>query len=253
MTYVSHELEGVVRAAQKGSIGLVRDFNELTQLQSAPKGHEEFTKAAIDRTLFIIRAELNRLRKDMPVVTSGNKLPMDESFVVSPLNGHLNFMRSIPYFAVSIAHVKRGEIIYGVVYNPSTGDTYMAEKGAGAFKEESRSNSRLRVSVRNDLSTSLLSMSQKCQLRFKDVEVRAFGSESLDLAYVASGKMDVFVSQNANMADVLAGALLVREAGGRIFTTTQSEECAENFRNAIESGNMIAGNAVICKKLFEQM
>lgn len=253
MTYVSHELDGIIRAAQKGSIGLVRDFNELSQLQSAPKGHEEFTKAAVERTLFLLRAELNRLHKDMPVITSDNQLPMDESYVVSPLNGYANFMRSIPYFAVSIAHVKRGEIIYGVVYNPATGDTYMAEKGSGAFKEESRSNSRLRVSVRNDLSKSVISVTQGCVLKASEADIRSFGSESLDLAYVASGKFDAFVCRDIPMADILAGALLVREAGGRIFPSDQPEERVDNFRVAIESGNMIAGNVAICKKLFEQI
>lgn len=251
MTYVSHQLDGLIKAAQKSSIGLVRDFNELTQLQSAPKGHEEFTSAAVDRTLFIIRAELNRLRKDMPVITSGNRLPEEESFIVSALDGQVNFMRGIPYFAVSIAHIKRGEIIYGVVYNPATGDTYMAERGAGAFKEESRSNSRLRVSVRNDLSKSLIAAPQG--LLSGKADIRSFGSDGLDLAYVASGKLDAYVNTNTSMTDVAAGILLVREAGGRVVAAEPRTDRNDNFKYAVESGKMVIGNTAICQKIIEHL
>lgn len=253
MSYVSHQLDGLIKAAQKVGIGLVRDFNELEQLQSAPKGHEEFTAAAVDRTLFILRAELNRIRKDMPVITSGNQLPEDESFVVSPLNGSVNFMRSIPYFAVSIAHVKRGEVIYAVVYNPANGDTFIAEKGAGAFKEGSRNNSRLRVSSRSELSKSIIASPQTCSLNLADATIRNFGSDSLDLANVAGGKFDAFISEKASMADIMAGLLLVREAGGRILSFTQKDDRSDDMRGAVESGRIITGNAGICKKLFEMI
>lgn len=252
MTYVSHSLEVLNGIVKKAGIGLIRDFTELTQLQSAPKGHEEFTQAAIERTMSIIKTELGKFRPDVPIVTKAEDLPVTECFVVSPLDGKVNFMRSIPYFAISIAIVKRTDVLTAVVYNPATGDTFFADKGYGAFKEGSRNHLRLRVSARSDLAKSLVSSTnEKICANVGQANIRRFGCTSLDLAAVASGQIDGVVCENAGLNDIAAGILLVREAGGKNLAINQEDDRSENAKVIWETGGLISGNQAVCKKLFD--
>ena len=252
MTYVSHSLEVLNGVVKKAGIGLIRDFTELTQLQSAPKGHEEFTQAAVERTMSILRNELGKFRPDFPIVAKAADLPVTECFVVSPLDGRVNFMRSIPYFAISVAVVKRNDVLAAVVYNPATGDTFFSEKGYGTFKEGSRSHLRLRVSSRNDIAKSLIaSTDEKVYQNISAANIRNFGAISLDMASVAAGQIDGLVNRNSNFADIAAGILLVKEAGGRNLAIGQPDERGENIKMIWETGNVISGNPTVCKKLFE--
>ena len=157
MSYISTNLNMLITVAKKVSGGLARDFNELEKLQTSIKGHTEFTKAAVERTLKNLRNELQKSRPQMPVVTIGEKAPKGAYFLVSALDGELNFVHGIPYFAVSIAEIVDGQVVSGVIYNPSTSDLYFAEKGNGAFKEGYRNHERLRVSARKDLPMALIS------------------------------------------------------------------------------------------------
>lgn len=251
MTYVSRPLEMLIGVVKKAGVGLVRDFSELEQLQSAVKGHYEFTQAAIERTGSILRNELNKLRPDMPVISSGDKLPDEECFVINPLDGSANFMHSIPYFAISLTHLKRGEAIYAVIYNPATGDTYFAEKGAGGFKEGNRNHLRTRVSARSDLKKAIVSVSNQCSVKTADAQTRTFGAISLDLANVAAGKFDGMVVENAKLAEVCAGIALLKESGGWVYAVGK-EGGRTSIQDLLRSGNsFVAGNEVIGKKLFE--
>ena len=121
MSYISTNLNLLMNIAKKASSGLSRDFSEIEQLQSSVKGHEEFTQAAIDRTLRLLRAELQKVRPQYAVVSYRDKTPDTASyFLVSPLDGEINFMHGIPYFAVSIAEVINSEVVAGVIYNLAT-------------------------------------------------------------------------------------------------------------------------------------
>ena len=250
MTYISRTIENINGIAKKAGIGLVRDFTELTQLQSAPKGHAEFTKAAIERTESILRNELSKMRPSFPIVTSASDLPITECFVVSPLDGKLNFMHGIPYFAISIAIVKRTDILAALVHNPATGDTFFAEKGYGAFKEGSRNHLRTRVSARRDLAAAVVS-SDDSKLLGAVAGLRNFGAVSLDLASVASGQFDGIISKENSLADIAAGILLVRESGGRVLACGQEDSRVDNNHAIWNTGNLVAGNQDICQKLFE--
>lgn len=250
MTYYSRNLELLNTIAKRAGIGLVRDFAELSQLQSAPRGHEEFTQAAVDRTMSVLRTELGKFHADFPIVTRADELPVTECFAVSPLDGMVNFMRSIPYFAISIAVVKRDQVLSAVIYNPATGDTFFAEKGSGAFKEGARNNLRLRVSSRSELSKALIAASDYKLLEHVS-DVRKFGAVSLDLAMVAGGQLDGVVSNNNTLAEIAAGTLLVREAGGWNLSPQQSDGRRDDIKAIWQSGNLIAGNPTICKKLFD--
>ncbi len=250
MSYYSRSLELLNTIAKRAALGLVRDFAELTQLQSAPKGHEEFTQAAIDRTIMVLRTELGKFHADYPIVDKVEDLPIAECFVVNPLDGKMNFMRGIPYFATTVAIVKRDQVLASVIYNPATGDTYLAEKGGGAFKEAARNNLRLRVSSRVDLPRTLIATEEE-KLREHVGGMRNFGSVSLDLAAVASGQFDGLVRNGNSLSEMAAGILLVNESGGRNLSPQQSDERREDIKAIWQSGNLISGNPAICKKLFD--
>lgn len=249
MSYISTNLNLLIGIVRKAGNGLSRDFSEIEQLQTSIKGHKEFTQAAIDRTLKIIRNELQKARPQYAVVTKGEKIPNVNHFQVSPLEGEVNFMHGIPYFAISIAEFVNGSVVTSVIYNPATSDMYFAEKGNGAFKEGYRNHERLRVSVRKDLGCSVISSSD---ISVSSVaSIRSFGSISLDLAHVASGKFDGLISFDNNTTDIAAGILLVKEAGGKILATNQKDIRDEDLDIVLSEGNIIASNPELGKKLFD--
>ncbi len=250
MSYYSRNIELLITVAKRAALGLIRDFTELTQLQSAPKGHEEFTQAAIDRTIMVLRNELGKFHADYPIINKAEDLPITECFVVNPLDGKMNFMHGIPYFATTIAIVRREKVLSSVIYNAATGDTFWAEQGCGAFKEASRNNLRLRVSSRSDLAKSLIATSEQ-KLCEHVGGIRNFGSMSLDLAAVAGGQFDGLVCSGKCLSDIAAGLLLVKESGGRNLSPQQEDERLDDVMSIWKSGNLISGNPTICSKLFD--
>lgn len=249
MSYISTNLNLLMNIAKKASSGLSRDFSEIEQLQSSVKGHEEFTRAAVDRTIGLLRSELQKVRPQYAVVSSKDKIPSAASyFLISAMDGSLNFMHGIPYFSVSIAEVVNSDIMAGVIYNPATSDMYFAEKGNGAFKEGYRNHERLRVSARKDPQKSVIAGTV---LADKFAALRNFGAISLDLANLASGKVDGVISEGNDAADMAAGLLLVKEAGGRVLAKGQKDIRTEDMSLVLSEGNVIAANEDLVKKLFE--
>lgn len=249
MSYISTNLNLLITIIKKAAGGLSRDFNEIEKLQTSIKGHAEFTKAAIDRTLKILRTELQKARPQHAVVSKGDKAPNAPHFLVSALDGEINFIHGIPYFALSIAEIDRGNVVASVIYNPATSDMFFAEKGNGAFKEGYRNHERLRVSARKDLSQALISGSDV--LASSVSAVRSFGAVSLDLANLASGKFDGLVSFGNDAADIAAGILLVKEAGGQVLAKGQKDIRTDDLGLVLASGDVIATNGELGKKVFD--
>ncbi len=249
MSYISTNLNLLISIAKKAAGGLSRDFSEIEKLQTSIKGHAEFTKAAVERTLKVLTSELQKNRPQYAVVSKGGKVPNAPHFLVSALDGDINFMHGIPYFAISIAEVKDGQVISAVIYNPATSDTFFAEKGNGAFLEGYRNHERLRVSARKDLSAALISGPE--ELSSSVVAIRKFGCISLDLANLASGKLDGVVSFGNDSADIAAGMLLVKEAGGHVLAKGQKDIRVSDLGLVLSEGNIIASNSELGKKLFE--
>lgn len=249
MSYISTNLNLLITIAKKAGNGLSRDFSEIEQLQTSIKGHKEFTKAAIDRTLSILRNELQKARPQYAVIAQGGKAPNAPHFLVSALNGEINFMHGIPYFAVSIAEVVNGNVVASVIYNPATSDMFFAEKGNGAFKEGYRNHERMRVSARKDLSMAVVSADDDISLSV--AAVRKFGAVSLDLANLAAGKFDGLISLGNDAAEIAAGILLVKEAGGQVLAKGQKDIRDADLGLVLAEGNVIAANAELGKKLFE--
>ncbi len=251
MTYISTNLNLLITIAKKAGSGLSRDFSEIEQLQTSIKGHEAFTKAAIDRTLKILKVELQKARPQYAVVTKGGTVPSVPHFLVSALDGEVNFMHGIPYFAVSIAEVVDGKVVAAVIYNPSTSDMFFAEKGNGAFKEGYRNHERLRVSARKDLAQAVIGGKDAQGLMGSVGAIRLFGAVSLDLANLAAGRFDGVVSFAHDAAEIAAGVLLVKESGGRVLAKKQKDIRDADLGLVLTEGDLIATNAELDKKLFD--
>ena len=215
-------------AALKAARGLIRDFGEVEQLQVSVKGPGDFVSAADLKAEKVLRTELQKARPGFgfTMEESGNSPGPDarHRWIVDPLDGTTNFLHGLPFFAISIALERDGEIVAGVVYEPVRDEMFWAEKGAGAFVNERR----LRVSARRRLDESVIGTG----IPFRDrgdhraylatlqavmaatSGVRRLGVASLDLAYVAAGRLDGFWEFGLKPWDIAAGLLLVRESGG---------------------------------------
>lgn len=251
MSYISTNLNFLITVVKKAANSLSRDFSEIEKLQSSLRGHQEFAKAAYERMSKDLRNELQRGRPNYAVVIGQEEAPAKAAyFLVCPIDGLLNFMHGIPYFAVSVAVVENGNVTSAVIYNPATSDMYFAEKGKGSFKEGYRNHERLRVSARKELSESLIGAKDSA-LHHSAAGIRVNDCLSLDLAYVAAGKLDVVVSSE-NMPDtVAAGMLLVKESGGAVYELNQKDIRSEDLASVLACGNIIASNAILGKKVHE--
>ena len=220
----------MVNAAYKAAKGLVRDFGEVEQLQVSKKGPADFVSQADLRSEQILKRELSKARPGFGLLMEeGGGTPgtdVSNRWIVDPLDGTLNFLHGIPHFAISIGVERDGEPFAGVIYNPVTDELYWAEKGQGAHLNERR----LRVSARRKMEEALIGtgapfLGHGDHARFvrraeaviaKTAGLRRIGAAALDLAYVASGRLDGFWEEPLNPWDICAGIVLVREAGGYV-------------------------------------
>jgi len=254
-------------AAQKAARRLLRDFNEVEQLQVSIKGPGDFVSQADLRAEATIREELARARP-------GYAFWMEESgqsgsdnwawrWVVDPLDGTTNFLHGMPHWAISIGLQKRlpdgsCELAAGLVYNPAGNEMFWAEKGAGAFLNERR----LRVAARREMidavfATGIPFAATATQNRLPFARalgalmpqvagIRRFGVASLDLAWVAAGRFDGFWELGLKPWDCAAGILIAREAGGYVTDLAGHESQAADASNDI-----VAANTYLHPKLRE--
>ena len=167
----------------------------------------------------------------------------------------MNFLNGVPQFAISVAYEHNKEIVCGVIFNPVTNELFYAEKGNGAFLN----NSRIRVSKKKNLRNSLLgtggprsSSKIKNDIFHEFVEIsknvetpiRKYGSASLDMASVACGRFDGFWQRELSYWDIAAGTIIVKEAGG--FVDFLDKEVDESKKR-----NLVATNSLIHKELLD--
>jgi myo-inositol-1(or 4)-monophosphatase len=238
------------QAARKAARHLIRDFGEVEQLQVSIKGPGDFVSAADRKAEKILKEELSRARPNFGFLLeeSGEIAGRDgHRWIIDPLDGTTNFLHGIPHFAISIGLEWKGELIAGLVYDPIKDETFVAEKGAGAFLNERR----LRVSRRSEFSRAMIGTglpvldwpgrekgfaAQLERVSDKVAGIRRFGTASLDLAYVAAGRFDGFWEYGLKPWDIAAGIILVREAGGMVSHL-------EGDQLWSEPGTLIAANA----------
>jgi len=248
----------MLKAARKASKGILRDFGEIVSLQTSIHGPVEFVTAAIMRVKDILSVELSKAYP-FSVISEGKEIfgGTDKSctWIVTPVDGIKNLLHGIPLLATSIALERYGVIIAGVIYNPVTGELFVAERGKGAYLNDRR----LRVSSRKQLSGSLIGTNffgvdqmwtkmrfqELFRLRSNKASIRLLGCCSLSLAYVASGGFDGYIEENKSVALGIgaAGLLIVREAGG--FTSDYYGK-----DNTASSNSVVAGNEDIHRLLL---
>jgi len=252
----------MANAAQKASKRLLRDFNEVEQLQVSVKGPSDFVSQADLRAEATLRQELDRARPGYAFLMEESGASGSENWawrwVVDPLDGTTNFLHGIPHWAISICLERRlpdgaSEIAAGLIYAPVVDEMFWAEKGVGAFVNERR----LRVSARREMKDAVFAtgipfaaVSPANRLAFartlgvlmpQVAGIRRFGAAALDLAWVAAGRYDGYWELGVKPWDIAAGLLLVREAGG-FATDPQDGEPRE-------TGHVVAANTHLHSKL----
>ncbi|MCB1413458.1 MAG: inositol monophosphatase [Xanthobacteraceae bacterium] len=242
----------MVKAARRAGRSLSRDLGEIENLQVSLKGPANFVSAADRRAEEMLYADLAKARPGYGFIgeEGGRREGADKShtWIVDPLDGTTNFLHGIPQFAISIALQREDTVVAGVIYNPATDELYIAERGKGAFLNDQR----LRVAARKELKDCViacglphigrgdheLSRREMAELQPRVAGLRRFGAASLDLAFVAAGRLDGYWERNLKPWDMAAGMILVREAGG-VVSDIQTPG------DPLLSGDVICGNEII--------
>ncbi|MBZ9776392.1 inositol monophosphatase family protein [Mesorhizobium sp. CO1-1-8] len=251
-------LNVMVQAAMKAGRSLSRDFGEVQNLQVSMKGPGDYVSQADRKAEDIVFAELSKARPGYAFLMEERGVVEGDDgqhrWIIDPLDGTTNFLHGIPLFAVSIALERQGQIVAGVIYNPAMDELYTCERGGGAFMNDRR----LRVAGRTKLVDTVIGCGMPhlgrghhgnflVELRNVMAEVsgvRRLGSASLDLAYVAAGRMDGFWETGLSAWDIAAGLLLIREAGGFVSDMDGGQDMLDN-------GSVVAGNEVIQRALLK--
>jgi len=213
MLSISTNLNIMIKAAEKASKSVIRDFGELEKLQVSKKGPNDFVTKTDKYVEKILIEELSKAKKNYSFLSEEvgeieNK-DKENIWIIDPIDGTTNFLHGIPHFAICIALESKKEIISGLIFDPIKDEMFFAEKNKGAYLN----NRRLRVSKKNSIDECLFSSNHE-GVKFSNLNMRYSGCAALDLAYVASGRLDGFFHNKINIWDVAAGVLLVKEAGG---------------------------------------
>jgi len=246
----SANLNLMIKAARKAGRGLVKDFREVENLQVSSKGPGDFVTKADREAERVIKDELRGARPSYGWLGEESEPENGEDptrrWIVDPLDGTTNFLHGLPHWAVSIALEHKGEIVAGVVFDAAKDELFYAEKGLGAFMNDTR----LRVSGRRSMSDAIFAtgvpfggrpalpatLQDLARLMPVCAGVRRWGSAALDLAYVAAGRFDGYWERGIRAWDLAAGLILVKEAGGFVGPVRAGHDI-------LESGSVIAANA----------
>ena len=254
----SPQINLITKACMKASRSLIRDFGEIENLQVSSKGQGDFVTSADKRTEKILIEELQKAHPEYGIVTEEtgiiNKSNNKNRWIIDPIDGTFNFMNGVPQFAISIGYEEENEIKCGVIFNPILNEMFCAEKGNGAYLN----NSRIRVSNKKMIKDALVvTGGPKGASKIKDKifseyisvsknvsNVRKFGSAALDVAYVACGRFDAYWQRELNYWDIAAGIVILKEAGGFV-------DFFDEDKNAPLKKNIIASNSFIHDELRE--
>ena len=243
MNSISPNLNIMIKACEKVSKVIIRDFGEVENLQVAKKGPKDFVTKTDKRVEEILIQELSKSKKNYSFITeeSGVIKNVDDNnvWIIDPIDGTTNFLHGIPHFAISVALKSNNKIISGIIFDPIKNEMFYAEKNNGSYFN----NQRIRVSNKNNLDECLFGTNIQ-GVKFSNLNVRCSGSAALDLAYVGAGRLDGFFQNNLNIWDIAAGLLIIDEAGGKI----------NNFEdNKISKISLMASSSNIFNKMMENL
>ena len=243
MNSISPNLNIMIKASEKASKILIRDFGEIEKLQVSKKGPNDFVTNSDIKAEKIIIEELNKGRPNYSIISEENGIEKNKdlknTWIIDPIDGTINFLHGLPHFAISIALKSDDEIISGLIFDPIKDEMFYAEKDNGAFFN----NHRIRVSKKNDINNCLFASGNKVTEKV-NISLRKTGSAALDMAYVAAGRFDGFFQNNLNLWDIAAGVILVKEAGG-----VMNEIDLSKHKNL----NVIASSTDIRGKLMKEL
>lgn len=246
-----------IEAARAAGNIIIRAQQRLDMLKIATKGPNDFVTDTDRRCEQDI---INIIRKAYPShgilgEETGEQPGDDYQWIIDPIDGTRNFIHGFPHFAVSIAVCHKNIIQHGVIYDPVRQELFSATRGKGAMLNEHR----IRVSTRKHLKESLLATGFAFRysnptnklpgLILKAIlptcgDIRRSGAATLDLAYVACGRLDGFWEMGLRIWDIAAGILLVKEAGGFVCDLNGGEEY-------LKTGDVLAANPVIIRQFLK--
>ena len=243
MNLISANLNIMIKAAEKASKILIRDFGEIEKLQVSQKGPNDFVTNSDLKAEKIIIEELKKAKPNYSIISEENGFEDNKdkknTWIIDPIDGTINFLHGIPHFAISIALKCNNEIISGIIFDPIKNEMFYAEKNNGSYFN----NHRVRVSKKNQINKCLFVTGGKINYEL-DLPYRKSGCAALDMAYVASGRYDGYFQDNLNIWDIAAGIILVKEAGGVLNNIDLSSN--KNIK-------IIASSTDISSKLIEKL
>ena len=215
----STELNKMFAALQNTASGLRHDFGEVEDLQQSLRGAKDFVSKAAARIEESILNDLQLVRPSAGLLTPDVSKAGDgrDEFVLA-LSGAANFVRGNPHFAISLALRSNGETKIALVYSPIDERLYYAEKGSGAYVFSAYHSEKIHVSNLSEPSDLTIGYNTNGMRPVIAGNARETGCPALDLAWVAAGKLDAFVSDPLDFAEIAAGELLVEESGGKIIS-----------------------------------
>ncbi|APZ53701.1 inositol monophosphatase family protein [Salipiger abyssi] len=249
----SANLNIMIKAARKAGRSLVKDFREVENLQVSMKGAGDFVSKADIAAEAILKEELLGARPTYGWLgeEGGGQDGADPTrrWIVDPLDGTTNFLHGLPHWAISIALEHKGQIVAGVVFDPAKDEMFYAEKGNGAWLNDSR---RLRVSGRSRMIEAIFAtgvpfaakktlpatLKDLARLMPECAGVRRWGAAALDLAYVAAGRYDGYWERELNLWDIAAGYLIAQEAGALVDAVREGQA-------PLEAGTILCANNAI--------
>lgn len=249
-------LNTAVKAARRAGNVIGRASLDLGQIKVSVKQQNDFV-TEVDRAAEAVIIET--LREVYPshailAEESGRNGDAEYLWIIDPLDGTTNFIHGFPQYAVSIALAHKGTLSHAVIFDPNRNELFTASKGAGAYLNDKR----IRVSNRSKIDEALLGTGFPYRMFehvdpylaiFKEMTrrcagVRRPGAASLDLAWVAAGRLDGFWEFGLSPWDMAAGALLIQEAGGLV-----SDLAGES--NYLETGNIVGGTPKVFAQLLQ--
>ena len=217
MNSISPNLNLMIRACEKASKVMIRDFGELENLQVSKKGPRDFVTKTDIKVEKILIEELSKSKKNYSFLTEESGKLLNENkkmfWIIDPIDGTTNFLHGVPHFAISLALRENDEIISGVIFDPIKDEIFYAEKNCGSFFN----NNRIRVSNKSELNECLFATNGEGVEKINsNLNLRHTGCAALDLAYVGCGRFDGYFHNDINIWDIAAGKIIVEEAGGKV-------------------------------------
>ena len=243
MNSISPNLNIMIKACEKATKVLIRDFGELENLQVSKKGPRDFVTNSDRKVEKILIEELSKHKKKYSILSEEAGYIKNEDkknvWIIDPIDGTMNFLHGIPHFCISICLKSNEELVSGIIFDPIKNEIFYAEKNGGAYFN----NHRMKVSKKKEINDCLFATNVE-GIYNTNFTTRITGCAALDLAYVGAGRFDGYFQQNLNIWDVAAGILIVKEAGGLLNKIDTSQ---------VSKINICASSDIIFDKMQEKL